>query len=202
MLLMFHYTVWNCSPEANLIHYLYKLRNDNKSVFNEIIEILEYNRENIDFIEEDIDLGYSLPLKLYSMYNTDQVLAAFGEHTVDKKKSFREGVLYIKKKDTDIFFITLNKSEKHFSISTQYDDYAINERLFHWQSQSRTSDISPTGQRYINQRKNGITSPFYFLGKGNYVSHSGSKPISITWEMESAIPVFLLKKSNKVVDVI
>lgn len=217
MLLMFHYTVWSFSPEGDLIHYLYKLRNDNKSVFNEIIEILEYNRENIDFIEEDIDLGYTLPLKLYSKYSTDQVLAAFGEHTVDKKKSFREGVLYIKNKDTDIFFITLNKSEKHFSVTTQYDDYAINERLFHWQSQSRTSDISPTGQRYINQRKNGnkillfirefrsengITSPFYFLGKSNYVSHSGSKPISITWEMEKPIPTFLLKKSNKVVDVI
>ncbi|MFA9397634.1 MAG: DUF3427 domain-containing protein [Clostridiaceae bacterium] len=217
MLLMFHYTVWNYSPEGELVYYLYKLRYDNKSVFCEIIEILEYNKSKVDFIEEDIDLGYVFPLKLYSNYSTDQILAAFGEHTVYKKKSFREGVLYIKKKDTDIFFITLNKSEKHFSITTQYNDYAINERFFHWQSQSRTSDISPTGQRYINQRKNknkillfvrefrsenGITSPFYFLGKGSYVSHNGSKPISITFEMERPIPTFLLKKSNKVVDVI
>lgn len=214
MVLMFHYTIWNSSPDGDLIYYLNKLRNDNKAIFDEIIEILQYNRNNIDFIEEDIELGYNLPLKLYSKYNTDQVLAAFEEHTVDKKKSFREGVLYVKSKDTDVFFITLNKSEKHFSATTQYDDYAINERLFHWQSQSRTSDISPTGQRYINQRKNGnkillfirefrsennITSPFYFLGKANYVSHKGSKPISITWEMEKPIPAFLLKKSNNMV---
>ena len=32
----------------------------------------------------------------------------------------------------DIFFITLNKSDKDFSLSTFYEDYSINERLFHW----------------------------------------------------------------------
>lgn len=217
MLLMFHYSVWNDSPNGNIIEYLNRLRDNNKSLYEEIIELLKYNRDNIDFIEQDINLGYVCPLELYSKYSTDQILSALGEHTIDKKKSFREGVLYVKDKDTDIFFITLNKSEKHFSASTQYDDYAISEKLFHWQSQSRTSDTSPTGQRYINQRnnknkillfvreyrsENGITSPFYFLGKANYVSHSGSKPISIVWELEKSIPTFILKKSNKIVDVI
>ncbi|WP_281418839.1 DUF3427 domain-containing protein [Vallitalea pronyensis] len=109
-------------------------------------------------------------------------------------------------------FITLNKSEKNFSESTMYEDYAISDRLFHWQSQSRTSDTSSTGQRYINQRnndttvllfvreyksENGITSPYYFLGKANYVSHSGSKPINIVWELEEKIPVKIHKMSNK-----
>lgn len=217
MLLMFHYTVWNDSANGDLIYYLNKLRDDNTSLFKEIIELLKYNREHIDFIEKDISLGYTCPLELYSKYSTDQVLAAIGQHTVDNKKSFREGVLYVKDKDTDIFFITLNKSEKHFSASTQYDDYAISEKLFHWQSQSRTSDTSPTGQRYINQRnnknkillfvreyrsENSITSPFYLLGKAYYVSHNGSKPISIVWELEKPIPTFILKKSNKIVDVI
>ncbi len=217
MLLMFHYTVWGDSPEGDIVYYLNRLRENNKSIFDEIIELLQYNRDNIDFIEEDIDLGYDCPLELYSRYNTDQILAAMEVHTEDKKRSFREGVLYIENKDTDIFFITLNKSEKHFTSSTLYEDYAINEKLFHWQSQSRTSDTSPTGQRYVNQRKNkntillfvreyksenSITSPFYFLGKANYVSHKGTKPISIVWELEKPMPIFILKKSNKVVDVI
>ena len=30
-------------------------------------------------------------------------------------------------------------------------DYSVNEELFHWQSQSRTTEESITGQRYINQ---------------------------------------------------
>jgi superfamily II DNA or RNA helicase len=215
MLLMFHYTVWNDSPQGDLLRYLNRLRQDNRQIFDEIIELLKYNREQINFIEEDVDLGYTCPLELYATYSTDQILAALGEHTLDKKQSFREGVKYLKEKNTDIFFITLTKSEKHFSATTQYDDYAISERLFHWQSQSRTSDISPTGQRYINQRKdknkillfireyrseNSVTSPFYFLGKANYVSHKGSKPISIILEMEKPIPAFILKKSNKIVN--
>jgi len=217
MLIMFHYTVWSDSPNGDLIYYLNKLRYDNKPVFEEILELLKYNRDNIDFIEKDINLGYKCPLELYAKYSTDQILAALGVHTIESKKSFREGVLYIEDKDTDLLFITLNKSEKYFTATTQYEDYAISEKLFHWQSQSRTSDTSPTGQRYINQRKNknkillfvreyrsenSITSPFYFLGKANYISNSGSKPISIVWEMEDRIPAFILKKSNKVVGVI
>jgi hypothetical protein len=31
-----------------------------------------------------------------------------------------------------------------------YKQKDINEELFHWQSQSTTSETSPTGQRYIN----------------------------------------------------
>lgn len=217
MLLMFHYTVWNNSPEGDLVYYLNKLKNNNLSVFEEIIELLKYNKENIDFIEQSINLGYDCPLELYSKYNTDQILAAMGEHTKDKKKSFREGVLYIEEKDTDLFFITLNKSEKHFTPTTQYKDYAISEKLFHWQSQNRTSITSPTGQRYINQRKNknkvllfvreyrsenSVAAPFYFLGHANYVRHEGSKPISIVWELEKPMPTFVFRKSNKIVDVI
>lgn len=217
LLLMFHYTLWGDSPEGDLVYYLDKLRYNNYSIYNEIIELLKYNREHIDFIEKDIELEGDCPLKLHARYSTDQILAAMGEHTIDTKKSFREGVLYIEHKDTDVFFITLNKSEKHFKPTTLYEDYAISDKLFHWQSQSRTSDTSPTGQRYINQRKNknkillfvreyktenGITSPFYFLGKANYVSHKGSKPISIIWELEEAMPTFIMKRTNKVVDVI
>ncbi|WXR62626.1 DUF3427 domain-containing protein [Peptostreptococcaceae bacterium AGR-M142] len=217
MLIMFHYTIWNTSPNGDLLFYLNRLKNNNEILLKEIIEILKYNRANIDFVQKDVALLYDCPLQLYSKYNKDQILSAFGVHTVDRKKPFREGVYHVKEKDTDLFFITINKSSKHFSDSTSYDDYAISQKIFHWQSQSRTSDISETGKRYINQRKNnnkvcifvrenkseyGITSPFYFLGKANYVAHKGSKPISITWELEEKIPVFLFKKSNKIVDVI
>lgn len=217
MLLMFHYTVWTKCPDGDLIGYMERLRYENNSIFKEILELLDYNRAQIDFLEQSVDLSFPCALTLHSRYTTDQVLSAFGVHTVDSKKSFREGVLYLKDKDTDIFFITLNKSEKDFSSSTQYKDYAISDNLFHWQSQSRTSDTSPTGQRYISQRESNynvllfvreqkseysISSPFYFLGKAKYVSHTGSKPISIVWELEHKMPVHILRKSNKIVDIV
>lgn len=213
MLLMFHYTIWDQSPDGDLVYYLNKLRYDNPSIFKEIMELLQYNKNSIDFIEKDINLGYDCPLKLYAAYSIIQILAAFEYHTEERKRSFREGVLYLEDKNTDLFFVTLNKEDKSFTPTTQYEDYAISDRLFHWQSQSRTSDTSATGQRYINQRKQGnnilifvreyrkensITSPYHFLGKANYRSHSGSKPISIIWEMEKPIPTFILKKSRKI----
>ena len=179
----------------------------------EMLELLEYRKNHIDFIGKEVELGYACPLELHAKYTTDQVLGALGEHTPEKKKQFREGVLYVKSKKTDLFFITLNKSEKDFSDTTMYEDYPISDRLFHWQSQGRTSDTSATGKRYINQRqlktkvlifvrhektKNTMTMPFYFLGPANYVSHEGSKPISIVWELENPIPPFLLRDVGSV----
>ena len=91
-----------------------------------------------------------------------------------------------------------------------YEDYAINESLFHWQSQSTTSADSPTGQRYINHRREGshvllfvreykminnVTQPYVFLGKANYVSHSGSRPLSIVWRLEEPMPATLVGKA-------
>ncbi|TWE05143.1 uncharacterized protein DUF3427 [Neobacillus bataviensis] len=37
--------------------------------------------------------------------------------------------------------------------STLYDDYAINERLFHWQTQSRVAEGSKIAERYIHHKK-------------------------------------------------
>lgn len=110
-------------------------------------------------------------------------MAAFEYYNGEKTPAFREGVKYFDDKKLDIFFITLNKSEKDYSPSTLYKDYAINELLFHWESQSTTSQSSSTGQRYINHRKtgnkialfvreykksNGYTSPYIFLRECEY----------------------------------
>ena len=217
MLLMFHYSVWNRDAEGDLLGYLQRLREDNSILFKEILELLAYNRDHIEFLGEKVEVDYPFPLELYARYSTNQVLAALGEHSASVMRPFREGVLYLEDKNTDIFFVTLDKSDKSFSPDTQYEDYAISDRLFHWQSQSRTSEKSPTGVRYLNQRRTKttvllfvreqkelvrgqITSAFYFLGKAHYDSHHGSKPISIVWEMERPIPASLLEKSSTLVN--
>lgn len=131
-----------------------------------------------------------------------------------KPNTVREGVKYLEDKKTDVLFVTLNKSDKDYSPTTMYDDYSINESMFHWQSQSQTSDVSRTGLRYINHKKEnskimlfvrenkknllGVT-PYTFLGTVNYMKHTGSKPMSITWKMTDKIPAKFLKKTNKMV---
>ena len=57
----------------------------------------------------------------------------------------------------DLFFVTLVKSEQHYSPTTMYADRAITERLFQWESQSTTSAASATGQRYVHHAARGST---------------------------------------------
>lgn len=97
--------------------------------------------------------------------------------------------------------ITLTKSEASYSPTTMYRDYPISPTLLHWESQSTTSEASPTGKRYLTgtrqvllfvreqQRDEPGTVPYLFLGPAHYVSHQSSRPIAITWQLERAIPV-------------
>ena len=166
----------------------------------ELIELFKLNLKNISFIDYPVDINSVNPLDAYCTYTRDQILAGLGYYSID---SMRQGVLYIKDKKTDIFLITLNKSEKEFTPSTRYEDYAINSSLFHWQSQSTTSESSPMGQRYINHKNEGSNVllfvrekkndkygavPFTFLGSAEYVQHEGSKPMSIVWKLKRPIP--------------
>ena len=120
----------------------------------------------------------------------------------------REGVLHLPDIKVDVFFVTLHKTEKEYSPTTMYQDYAINDRLFHWQSQSTTSAESPTGRRYVEHEQNGYTvllfgreyksrnslaQPYSFLGPAHYVTHSGNRPVNITWRLEHPLSARLLR---------
>ena len=215
MLNMIYYTFYSDIPsKIGLLSIEEGINNllRNKVMMEEVIQILAYRYSHIEFLDKEIDLGFECPLDLHCEYSRDQIMAAFGYFNNDAKPAFREGVKYFKDKKLDAFFITLNKSDKDFSPSTLYEDYAINERLFHWQSQSTTSVESATGQRYINHKntqnkvvlfvrdskvKEGITSPYVYLGECEYKRHNGSKPISIVWELQEAIPPNMINKANK-----
>ena len=141
-------------------------------------------------------------------------MAAFDYFNQDQSPEFREGVKYFADKKTDIFLINLNKSEKDFSPSTMYEDYAINAQLFHWQSQSQDRPASPKIQRYIHQGETGnlislfvrefkkqghYTAAYTFLGNADYVSSTGERPVSFVWHLHQAIPASLLAKANKAI---
>lgn len=179
---------------------------------SEVLEILKYNREHIAFVPKANEYDFNCPLETHCRYNRNQIMAAFGEFNESKAPEFREGVKHFKDKKTDIFLINLNKSEKDFSPSTMYEDYAINERLFHWQSQSQDRSSSAKIQRYINHREagnyislfvreyknNGLyTAPFTFLGNADYIRHEGERPVSFIWNLHEPIPAELLPKANK-----
>lgn len=139
------------------------------------------------------------PLSLHRRYHRREILTAIGRWTEVAKPASREGVVRIESEKVELLFVTLDKSEKRFSPTTSYEDYAISAELFHWQSQSGVSPESPTGRRYVEQERNGwrfllfVRSTVHdlaytYLGPVHYVSHVGSRPMSITWRMQSPIP--------------
>ena len=155
MLRMFYHSVWGEVivdwNSDEVVRNKFTLI-DSPVMLAELIEMLKYKFDHIDFIDEPVDLGFNCPLDLYCSYTRDQILLAM-DYLVPS--NIRQGVKWLPDKKLDVFFITLNKSNKDYSPTTMYNDYSINEELFHWQSQSTTPDTSPTGQRYINHRKMG-----------------------------------------------
>ena len=175
----------------------------------EFLDILAYKLQRIDFVPVANEYAYVCPLEVHCHYNIRQIMAAYGYYNEESAPEFREGVKYFADKKTDVFLINLNKSEKDFSPSTMYEDYAINDTLFHWQTQSSLSATAATTQRYINPevvtslfvreyKKTGTyTAAYTFLGNVDYVSHQGSKPVSFCWKLHQPIPAGLLAKANK-----
>ncbi|PKR80744.1 DUF3427 domain-containing protein [Brumimicrobium salinarum] len=186
----------------------------NKTFVSEMRSFINVKIDKIGFEEIPcVAMEDKFPLKIHSRYTRDQILVALELSTIDKKSSNREGVAQNKDINVEALFVNLKKSEEEFSPTTMYDDYAINETLFHWQSQNSASPESPKGKSYIQQKKNektillfvreskntaeGFTQGYVFIGPAQYVSHEGAKPMSIKWELAEPIPHYLWKESAK-----
>lgn len=170
---------------------------------DELVQMLNVRRECIDHLHRGQPV-VDVPLFTHAYYARDEVLAAYGVSTVEEPLPLQAGVYWDEVSKTNLLFVTLDKSDSTFSPTTRYRDYAISERLFHWESQGGTSDTSPTGLRYIEQRSNGTrvalfcrekrrqsngaTAPYLFLGLADYVRHEGSQPIALTWHLHEDIP--------------
>ena len=215
MALMLHYDVWQSPGDFDSLEESINQIGKNKVLVGEIIEVMEVLIDKIDFKEIDIDLPYKQPLKLHARYTRDQILAAFGMNTFEKASSNRIGVGVAENKNinTELLFINLIKSEEDFSPTTMYDDYAINESLFHWQSQNSAGPDTSKGKSYITHKQNnkkillfvrekandefGNTMGYVFIGEGLINNYYGSKPMSIEWELNEPMPHYLWKDAAK-----
>jgi len=213
MCLMLHYDIWQNAGGFNSLEESIQAIGRNAILAEEIIEVLEILCDKIDFLEKNISLPYFQPLKIHGRYTRDQILAAFGDSSFEAKSPNREGVVSLTEKNTELLLVTLEKSQEDYSPTTMYNDYAISETLFHWQSQNATKSSSKRGLSYINHQENdriillfireknsdqfGNTMGYVFLGISNYKEHYGEKPMSISWELNEPIPSYLWKNSAK-----
>ena len=128
---------------------------------------------------------------MYCSYSRDQIFAALD---VNNPLAIREGVKFVADKNLDVLLNTLNKSSKYYSPTTMYNDYSINEWLFHWQSTKVLLFVRENKQDMF-----GNAATYTFLGTANYVSHDGTNPMNIIWKLDNPIPAKFLKKTNKLV---
>jgi hypothetical protein len=178
----------------------------------QLLGLLEERAAHLSFpIEQELRWAHPVPLSVHSRYALDEVVAAFGRSTLEKPYRLREGVMFDAATQSDVFFVTLEKSEARYSPTTMYKDYAISPVLFHWESQSVTGEGSATRQRYIHHRARGThvllfgrrsrteagrTAACTFLGPADYVSHRGERPMGITWRLRRPMPADFFREAK------
>ena len=120
MLQMFYITIWGKAAEDwssdEVLDNLYAL-SDSPVLLGELLELLRYRYEKIDFLDEPVDLGFDCPLDLHCTYTRDQLLVAMD---FMKPATVREGVKWLPEKQLDVFFVTLNKSDKAALVNQEY----------------------------------------------------------------------------------
>ena len=215
MALMCHYDFWQkTGPNAGFSTLEQSIKALDKTKYKEeLIDLLRLLKSRVRHEQKSISSLSDVPLQLHARYTREQILVGFGASTFEKQLPAREGVLLLKEPNIELLFVTLNKNEKQFSPATMYHDYAINEDLFHWQTQNSARPDRGKGQDYIQHRKLGRrlflfvreqskdeyrrTMGFVNFGEVNFVSHTGSQPMSITWRLQTAMPSFMWKNAAK-----
>lgn len=175
---------------------------------SEILELTAYILSNLDKKTYSVGEGMPETLEQYGCYTREEVFAIFGRQTAEKRmQGSVAGAFNIEELNTELFFVTLNKSDKDFSAKTMYNDYVVSEYEFHWESQN-TDSHTGKGQRFVKQKENGKkfllfvrenkrdgfgnTCPFICFGLIDYISSKGDKPMKINWQMHHPIlPRFL-----------
>ena len=181
----------------------------------EIGDLLEILADRIRTVSRPLDPTGEVPLASHATYTLGEIVAA--HRRTDKRGALvfpQGGVLWNEATQTDLLFVTLEKSDRDYSPTTRYADYPISRTLFHWESQNTASPDTSSGRRYVEQPTRGTnvilfvrerkrdgrgeTLPYHCLGRARYRSHESERPMKILWELECPMPGWLYQ-AGKVV---
>lgn len=181
-------------------------------VVNEYCELMKYLLDEVTHKTKPWENPHNVYLELHAKYSRDEIMAAFNDIRKGKLYQPREGVFFHKETKCNLLFVTLNKSEKDYSPSTMYRDYAISDTLFHWQTQSNTRPTTKKGSRHLEHKEKGITpllfirnqrrderretEPYFFVGPVVLEKWEGSQPIDIVWKVEEPLPADIYKSTS------
>ena len=171
---------------------------------HELLELLLLLDDQITHLHVPIGIAQPIPLQVHASYTREEILAAFSASTVTSPLPLQAGVHWHQASQTDLLLITLQKSDRDYSPTTRYLDYAVSDTLFHWESQADKTVAGEIGQRYINHAARGTnvalfirlaktdssgrTMPYFCAGTASYVEHRSERPIQITWRLHQPLP--------------
>ncbi len=138
---------------------------------------------------------HPLEIEIGHRFLREEIPAFFG--TEFNPGNWNSGHVILSQQKAQVLFVTLNKQGR--ALDHRYLDHWLDERHFHWQSQDKTTPESSKGKSIIHHARNNVAihlfvrehkleankgAPFTYYGKVRYVSHSGSAPMSVTFELE------------------
>lgn len=217
---LFYYTVWMDGIDKINREYNTSFKSIEEAIASlkkqswiveELQSLVELKLKNLSKTTKWIEIAEGAEIELYGCYSADEI------HLLLENKLGRWQVLgtqYNKEQKFAMVFVTLNKSDKDYSPSTLYEDYAISQSQFHWQSMNKTRVASTEGQRIINQKDNGWkfvlfvrdsktdefgnTNGYYCLGTMDFNSSHGECPMNVVWDMHESIPGFVLESAKAI----
>jgi len=137
-----------------------------------------------------------LELAIGQAFRRDEIPALFGHEF--NPGNWNSGHVVLDDVSAHVLLVTLNKQGK--GVEHRYQDHFIDARTFHWQSQNITTPDSKRGREIIEHDRRGISvhlfvresrlsggkaAPFAYYGRLRYKRHTGSGPMSVTWELMS-----------------
>ncbi|MCC5948221.1 MAG: DUF3427 domain-containing protein [Nitriliruptoraceae bacterium] len=165
---------------------------------SELAALLEDRAPHLPTVLSDLP---EVPLQVHGTYKRAEVLQTFG----GRGKGRVIGAQYDAATNTDLLFVTLNKSEELYTPTTMYRDYVISRDLFHWESQSNASRHTGAGKRYLERSSRVLLfmriepkGPFLFLGAAELVSAENDRPIAITWKLRTPLPEDVFQAARRV----
>lgn len=185
---------------------------EHPQVLEELLQLIDVLEDRVSHIHPALESHPDVPVCIFARYTRREMLAAFATDEQLALPTWREGVRLLPEAKVDLLAITFDKTGDHFSPTTRYRDYAISRNLLHWESQSMTGENSNTGKRYQTHEQTGnIILPmarptnasgdraFWLLGPASYVSHTGERPMAITWKLQHELPGDLFAKFSAAV---
>src|SRR3954454_21886568 len=129
---MLHFSLYGSRTPFSSIEATLSRLLRNRGRAAELGELAGVLQDRIHRVTPAVEIAGPRPLHVHARYSRNEALAAFGMENLNG--TFGSGVRWVPGDQADVFFVTLVKSEAHFSPTTMYADHAISPTVFQWES--------------------------------------------------------------------